>query len=120
MRRGFHGPSAMIAVTINNRKSARGPMLQSLPTIPLESAVSWYGAILRDVRLLGEEKAALALSDLFHSIERQRHSGANSIQWFMVVALTAFVVARTEKAPNIDARARLERFVSENRDLLSI
>jgi hypothetical protein len=75
---------------------------------------------LRDVRFLDQYKAADALESLFSVIVRELHSDPDSIQWFTVVVMVAFVVARTANTVNIDARRRLSEFVSENRDLLNI
>ncbi len=81
---------------------------------------TWYSSILRDVRFLDQYKAASALEDLFESVDRERRSDPNSSQWFTIVALVAFVVARTAHGKDSGARRRLRAFVVENRDLLNV
>ncbi len=99
----------MIATTMN-RPAAPG----------IAAHTSWYSSILRDVRFLDHYTAASALQGLFESVDRERPSDPNSSQWFTIVAIVAFVVARTAQSKDSGARRRLTAFLVENRDLLNV
>ena len=80
---------------------------------------TWYASILRDVAAL-RPGAVRPLERTFAEIARVPAPDPYSVRWCTVIAIVASVLEESRARGSAASRRRLQRFLSENEDLLML